>query len=136
MKRIVIKDVPPSNNKQLAMHHMERHRRKKRFAQAIANGAGLGPWFVSGRGKRSTRPGVKAHVKVVMYRRCRVLQDPDNRVASIKMVLDALQATGWLCGDSDQWLRLEVEEVRDNGPKGGRTEIFIERDGGGAPCQS
>lgn len=42
--------------------------------------------------------------------RRRRIQDPDNRVASLKPVLDALVARGWLTDDSSVHLELEVKE--------------------------
>ena len=59
------------------------------------------------------------HISILCYRKG--LQDPDNAVASVKPLVDALVARGWAVDDSAKWLTLEVAEKIDRANT--RTEI-------------
>jgi len=59
-------------------------------------------------GRRAVPPK-KAHVDITVYRG--KSQDPDNLVASMKPILDALVKCGWLTDDNDAGVVLSVREV-------------------------
>jgi Holliday junction resolvase RusA-like endonuclease len=69
-------------------------------------------------------PQGKVRVKITVYRGKE--QDPDNAVASVKPILDALVEAGWLRDDTSEWLVLEVEEVKGTKKKDRRTVIELE----------
>ncbi len=50
----------------------------------------------------------RVRLKITVYRKRR--QDPDNAAGSVKNLVDALNALGWLHNDSPKWLDLEVTE--------------------------
>lgn len=60
---------------------------------------------------------VRLNISVYRWNR----QDPDNAVASVKPLIDALVERGWLSDDSPRWLELAVREEIDRGEQ--RTEV-------------
>ena len=50
----------------------------------------------------------RRRLEITTHRKRRL--DPDNAVASIKPVLDALTNAGWIRDDSAKWLELEVRQ--------------------------
>lgn len=93
----VIPYVPVSANEMLRMHWTRRRQEKKTW---------LGWFGIAAR--RFGRAPWKARVSIQVRRG--ELQDPDNAVASVKPLLDALRARGWLYDDSGVHLELEVKE--------------------------
>ena len=53
----------------------------------------------------------KVCIRITVYRWN--LQDPDNAVASVKPLVDAIRSRGWAVDDSAKWLELEVLEEID-----------------------
>lgn len=74
---------------------------------------------------RRAQPPEKARVTITVYRARR--QDPDNAVASVKPVLDAMVKTGWLKDDRHECLELHVEEIPGTKKPDRRTMIEWER---------
>ena len=72
-------------------------------------------------GKRKRRIRRRVLLKIKVYRFS--LQDPDNKVGSVKYLVDALKLAGWLCDDTPEFLELEVEEVIERDKELQRTEI-------------
>lgn len=50
----------------------------------------------------------KRRLEIITSRKRRL--DPDNAVASLKPVIDALKRAGWIRNDSPKWLELEVSQ--------------------------
>lgn len=64
---------------------------------------------------------------VVRFRLCRVkLLDVDAKYASVKDLLDCITTIGWIHGDKEGQVRLEVEQVKVSSYASERTEIEIE----------
>jgi Holliday junction resolvase RusA-like endonuclease len=74
----------------------------------------------------SENKGKKVRVEVVLYHAARF--DPDNAVAALKPLLDAMVTLGYLHDDSAEWLQLSVEQVK-SARKHTRTVIKI------SPCE-
>lgn len=91
--------LPPTGNKALRMHWAERRRHRQTWAKAVL-----------AMGRPPDLPPRRAAVTIAMWRV--KLQDPDNRRASVKPVLDALVTRGWLADDNDDHLVLEVLEFK------------------------
>jgi hypothetical protein len=90
--------TPLTANAYLRLHWAARRREGAAWSAYLAAHAGPAP---------SGRP-LRARLSVVVRRRR--LQDPDNAVASLKPLLDALVRRGWLADDSGVHLELEVRE--------------------------
>jgi len=90
-------------------------------------------WGVNSRDKREWRCLVKercgemrgidfrVHLGIIVFRKIKA-QDPDNRVGSVKHLVDAINRCGWLVDDSDEWLDLAVAEKVDG--VGGLTTVY------------
>jgi Holliday junction resolvase RusA-like endonuclease len=89
--------VPATANRALRMHWAVRARERKLWGLLMASA-----------GRPPRRPPWRARVEIVVRRSKR--QDQDNAMASIKPVLDALRARGWLLDDSPEHLEVEVRE--------------------------
>lgn len=76
------------------------------WTKLIRDLADGGPWAY---GDSSSHPE-RVRLAVTMNRSR--LQDPDNRVSSLKPLIDALRRTGWLYDDSEHWLELHVFETK------------------------
>ena len=114
-KRVILKIIPKTQNQLLGMHWRSRMRERDRLHAAIDKA--MGPYrFGDTQGKQ--------RVRIVMHRIR--LQDPDNKVASVKYLIDALRRLGWLVDDTPEFLELEVEEYRAGHKANVRTEITIE----------
>lgn len=62
---------------------------------------------------RIRHPLRPVRIRITVFRWNR--QDPDNAVASVKPLVDALVARGWAVDDSARWLELEVREEIERG---------------------
>lgn len=111
--------IPMTANAALQVHWSQRQKQRKRYTALIIEQIGFGPWH-----GLNTVPATKCHCRIEVGRP-RQLQDPDNRVASVKSILDALRHAGWVYQDSDKWLDLEVHEVKADRP--GYTLIQMRR---------
>jgi hypothetical protein len=89
--------VPETANRKLRQHWSERRKERAKWAALLATG---GP---------PLRPAPwKSWVEIHVWRkRC---QDPDNAVASVKQLVDALRSRGWIYDDDETHLRLAVIE--------------------------
>jgi Holliday junction resolvase RusA-like endonuclease len=96
-----INKLPKTHNDRLRSHWRTQRRETKDWVLMVRAACGL-PQFgkVQGRCK----------VTITLYRKR--LQDPDNAVASVKPVLDALVRNGWLVDDSAEYLELHVKEEK------------------------
>jgi hypothetical protein len=106
----------PTNN--VRAHWSLKHSERRRWGKAVL-AIPPGPWE-----RTWTRPdplgqGVidyralprKCRLRITVYRWN--LQDPDNAVASVKPLVDAIRSRGWAVDDSAKWLELEVLEEID-----------------------
>src|SRR5262245_29594207 len=102
-----IERAPKTANAMLRSHWAAQRREVTTWEEELLKAEWLnGPWHSS----HHDVPGpAKVSLEVLVLRR--KLQDPDNAVASVKPVLDALKRRGWLFDDAGAWLRLEVEEM-------------------------
>lgn len=107
---IEIVRVPPSPNYLLGKHWRFRHRNTDVWKEEVA-------WAVFG--KAPQRPYLKA--RVTIERRSRGQLDPDNLVASVKPVIDALRYARVLLDDTADHLELKVTQSR--GPSLTRIQI-------------
>jgi len=112
MKTWTIQKLPSALNQRNKWHWAKRARETKDWRLLVRAACGLpGTGEVQG----------KHRVTITMYRKR--LQDPDNATASVKPVLDALVAWGWLVDDSNEYVDLTVKEEK---AKVQRTEIHWE----------
>jgi hypothetical protein len=109
MKAIIHK-LPKTHNDRLRSHWRAQRRETKDWALMVRAACGL-PQCGQVQGK--------CKVTITLYRKR--LQDPDNAVASVKPVVDALVRNGWLVDDSPEYLDLKVVEMKAKEP---RTEIL------------
>jgi hypothetical protein len=104
--------IPKTANQMLRSHWASQRREVTAWAIALRKVEWPhGPWHPDRRGHRNDGGlylPAKVHLHILVLRRR--LQDPDNAVASVKPLLDALKREGWLVDDSPRWLLLEVEE--------------------------
>ena len=103
--------IPRSANRVLRAHWGARTHDKKSWIRYVLAACGRPP----------RRVEEKIRLEVTVHRK--KLQDPDNAVASVKPLLDALRRTGWLRDDSHEWLELSVKEVLEKNKRRQRTEI-------------
>lgn len=111
VKRWVFLKVPETANARLRTHWRDRSRESKTWRLLVRAICGVP------RDGEVPSDG-KIRIGITMTRRRR--QDPDNRQASVKPLLDAIVKAGWLVDDDDEHLELSVEEVL-----GGRPETVI-----------
>lgn len=100
-RRWLFKKVPRTANARLRDHWTAKSHEAKTWRTLVRCVCGL-PHFGDVLGK------VRVTIRMVRAR----LQDPDNRVASVKPLLDALTKAGWLFDDDGEHLELHVEEVK------------------------
>lgn len=101
----------PTQNQLLRMHWHKRALAKRELA-----------WLFT-----ASRPAEPLAKAVVTVRRFSVhLLDPDNLVASCKLVLDALQDAGVMAGDDPARLELHVSQEQVGGRQDGRVEVRVE----------
>jgi hypothetical protein len=105
--------VPVTLNRLLRMHWGAKKRDLESWGMWVLGVAGKGP-----------QPRGRVQLKITVYRA--KLQDPDNSKGSVKPLVDALKAGGWMRDDSREWLDLEVEERVEREKKLRRTEIYWE----------
>lgn len=116
MVKLVISEIPPSNNKYMGKSakgfHFTYQEEKQRWA-----------WLVRAAVKRKPqKPFKKARVRITYYFPDRRRRDPDNY--SGKFILDGLTGAGVIEDDSFSNIRLELRGGHDkNNP---RTEIELE----------
>ena len=102
--KATIPRIPITNNRYLRMHWALRKQDSDSWWRWCHKQMGFGP-FRSGPGKKLHQ---KACLEITVYRRRR--QDPDNAVASVKPLVDAVKRLYWLVDDSDRWVTLIVQE--------------------------
>ena len=110
--------VPMTANK-VGRHWRYRYSEKKSWSEWIFATAGNGPWLYEST-ELEPEP-VKLAVTVWRTR----LQDPDNAMASLKPLLDALKHRGWLADDSSEYLELTLSEKKC-GREETRTQVIWE----------
>lgn len=114
--RIVINDIPPSNNKFMGKTY--NYNVYQRYKEHWA-------WLIKGalsKAKKPKKPIEKAVVSVTYYFKDKRRRDPDNY--SGKMLLDPLVREGVLIDDSFDVVKLVLDAGYDK--KNPRTEIDIE----------
>ena len=89
--------VPVTLNRFVRLHWAARHRDLKSWKT----------WVLATCGKELIVEK-RVKLKIAVYRKRR--QDHDNARDSVKNLVDALSALGWLHNDSPKWLDLEVTE--------------------------
>jgi len=109
---LVIPRVPVTANAAAQMHWAARGREREAWSMEIRAQTTPGPWFYA---KREDSEKLRAAVEIEVTRKRR--QDPDNAVASVKRLVDALKGQGWLVDDSSAWLDLKVTEVVGKVPR-------------------
>ena len=100
----IMATVPATANVKLRQHWTKRRKERQAWSAMLATGGPPtrgAPW--------------KAQVVVLVYRKR--LQDPDNQVASVKPLVDALRARGWLYDDSAEHVELTVWEQKSVNPE-------------------
>lgn len=114
MLKLTIPVVPPSPNKLMRMHYIDRYK--------LMN---MWEWLVKlelcNANLTISRASTKKKISIVQFRKR--LLDPDNLYGSCKPVLDALTKNFIIVDDSDNWIILEVRQTVDT--KNIRTEILI-----------
>lgn len=74
---------------------------------------------------------VKVPCEVVITTHRARLLDPDNAVAAVKPILDALRRVGWLHDDREEYISLSVAQVKDLDKSNWRTIIqWVEKNSG------
>ncbi len=96
---LVLPRLPLTANERLRLHWAAQRRDGKSWREAL---------LAAGRPPRE--PPARAVVRLTIHRRR--LQDPDNQVASVKPILNALVARGWLVDDSADHVDPHVEECK------------------------
>ena len=114
--KIVIKDIPPSNNKYMGnSHNFNEYRREKEKWHWLIKSA-------IGKAEKPKKPIEKAIVNITYYFKDKRRRDPDNY--SGKMLLDPLVREGILVDDSFNNVTLVLAAGQDKYEP--RTEIEIE----------
>lgn len=114
MLKLTIPVVPPSTNKLMRMHYIDRYK--------LMN---MWEWLVKLELCNSDvtvgRAKTKKKISIVQFRKR--LLDPDNLYGSCKPLLDALTKNFLIVDDNERWAILEVRQAID--AKNIRTEILI-----------
>lgn len=111
-RRWTIRKVPLSLNRILRRHWSVRRREARAWRLQVRAACG----------RPIVRTAVRVALEIVVYRRRP--QDPDNAVASLKPILDALVREGWLRDDATAWLELSSYEVLEPDRSLERTELL------------
>lgn len=105
----VFERLPLTANRLLRAHWTAQRREVKAWSAWVLKECGWGPLLQT-----------RVRLEIVVYRSR--LQDPDNRVASVKPLIDALKRRGWIRDDSEEFLELTVLEWKCR-RKEERTEV-------------
>lgn len=110
---ITLDKIPISNNKFLRMHWAKRHLDKIEWSNLLL------PHY---RIRNAVR-GNKIELTIVVYRV--KLQDPDNAVACLKPLIDALKEMNFLVDDNNEWLILKSSQEQVKSSSHARTVITL-----------
>jgi hypothetical protein len=97
--RLVVEALPPSPNQMRGAHWSRVKRERDTVGWAVLAG-----WAQAGRPRAHGR---RAHVHVHLLAPG-VADDPDNRLARCKQLLDQLVACGALADDSERFMQVDV----------------------------
>jgi len=102
-QRWVFPIVPKIANR--SKHWRTRHGERRRWGKAMLV-LRPGPFMAMRAGELVRIRKVRLTIEVWRWNK----QDPDNAVASLKPLLDALKQHGWLVDDSETWLEFTLTE--------------------------
>ena len=114
---VILPAVPVTQNEYLRLHWAKRARVNKDWQHLVS-------LFFP---KRESVVMTKAKMQIEQHRHG--LQDPDNRVAACKPLIDAIVRAGFLKDDSPNWLELDVIERKVGRSEDKRTRVTIEYEG-------
>ena len=100
--KIELDRIPVTLNRFLRLHWATRIQDKSEWKQYLL------PYYKI----RNAVSGKKIELTITVYRSR--LQDPDNKVGSVKNLVDALKEMGFLVDDNNEYLILKVEEKKVN----------------------
>ncbi len=114
--RCVIPHIPVALNILWGRHWSAKHKEAKRWKRFVR-------FHVGPKRPKQRRP-VTCRITVFRPRR----QDEGNREGSVKGLVDALVAAGWIRDDHPKWLKLTVVEAPERRRGRHRTVIEIEEE--------